>query len=572
MQLSNLMCKRKYTCALFLILILATGNSVRSTIGSVEVTGDSHKIQEKLIWSEASFASIPFVDEHYGYADGIIDPKEYAYNYTDSSTGITAYFEHNGTILFIGLSAVTSGWIGCGWKNYTDTFDNSGLNRSDLIYGYAPSTTLVSYSRISSTDFATVHYVVTLRNGTLIEEGNYPDDASTTSIEELPALQQYKNEILGMRIGEVRHFIIPAEFAFNQPDHPLYSEDLEYVITLNRINDNFDNPTDVSQIVYSDRHSNDTLQSFPDTDQTRIVVANASDDGTTTQVEYFIKMDSNDINDIQLFNSTDTEFPFVFMHQITEDFNDIPTQHSDWASPLVVMLPQNTAPNLNVENPQDDGEIEGIVTIQVNITDNTFVRSAHYQVDDEEWRLLRRNFQTGLWESSFNTTSYDLGSYELSFQTTDPSNVTSSYYMSITIVDHTEPYLDSPQDIEIIGAPSGQNITWHPSDIRPDSYEILMNGSQIESGEWNGSIIIVDLNHLDQGFYNFTVLVNDTVGNLAIDSVLVTVSFGTLSPFEIENYLPLIGVVVAAGFFAYAGIFVYKSRRQRSKYATWETQ
>ena len=84
--------------------------------------------------------SIPFADRHYGAADGIIDPQEYAYNFEDPETGITAYMEHNGTTLFLGLEAPTSGWIGVGWQNYTDSFTTAGLNNSDLIYGYAPGT------------------------------------------------------------------------------------------------------------------------------------------------------------------------------------------------------------------------------------------------------------------------------------------------------------------------------------------------------------------------------------------------------------------------------------------------
>ena len=57
----------------------------------------------------SNILSVSFVDRHYGAADGIIDPEEYASNFTDSVTGITAYMEHNGTILYLGLEAPTSG-------------------------------------------------------------------------------------------------------------------------------------------------------------------------------------------------------------------------------------------------------------------------------------------------------------------------------------------------------------------------------------------------------------------------------------------------------------------------------
>jgi hypothetical protein len=71
--------------------------------------------------------SIPYVDAHYGFADGIIDPTEYAAQYTDPITGVEVYLEHNSSILYVGLSASTNGWIGFGWKNYTDSFSIDGL-------------------------------------------------------------------------------------------------------------------------------------------------------------------------------------------------------------------------------------------------------------------------------------------------------------------------------------------------------------------------------------------------------------------------------------------------------------
>ncbi|MHA1959242.1 MAG: hypothetical protein ACW99U_03385, partial [Candidatus Thorarchaeota archaeon] len=52
---------------------------------------------------------IAYVDNHYGSADGIIDPKEYASSYTDPTTGVTVYLEHNSTLVYVGLSSTTRG-------------------------------------------------------------------------------------------------------------------------------------------------------------------------------------------------------------------------------------------------------------------------------------------------------------------------------------------------------------------------------------------------------------------------------------------------------------------------------
>jgi hypothetical protein len=62
--------------------------------------------------------SIPYVDDNYGIIDGIIDPTEYSFTYTDPVTGVNAYFEHNSTVLYLGLEA-TEHQDGLAWHGRT---------------------------------------------------------------------------------------------------------------------------------------------------------------------------------------------------------------------------------------------------------------------------------------------------------------------------------------------------------------------------------------------------------------------------------------------------------------------
>ncbi|MCK5239805.1 MAG: FKBP-type peptidyl-prolyl cis-trans isomerase, partial [Candidatus Thorarchaeota archaeon] len=325
-----------------LLLTLLLSSSVMAII-PVDSTWDSGLtapgLQNQPQVSESLLnLSIPYVDNHYGSPDGIIDPKEYAFNYTDPVTGITVYLEKNSTVLFLGLDAETTGWIGFGWKNYSDNFLSEGLNNSDLIYGYTPGTIYDNVERVGPDDVVTVHYVLSVRNGTFVEEGNVPNDESTTPIASENLLQAYKDEVIGMRIGEVRHFIIPAENAYNDPTHPFYGFDLEYVITLSRINSNYINPGDRSGIVYSDEHGISTFQHQPDANQSRILLADGSDNGVTTRLEYFIQMNSTDIDDISLLNATGISYPLMLMYGNTEDIFDLPVQHSEWETPPMMTL------------------------------------------------------------------------------------------------------------------------------------------------------------------------------------------------------------------------------------------
>ncbi len=382
--------------------------------------------------------TIPYVDAHYGHADGIIDAEEYSSSYTDPATGITVYLEHNSTVLYVGLEAATSGWIGFGWKNYTDDYRSEGLNNSDLIYGYAPGTPHGTIDRVTASDVITVHYILTLRNGTLIEEGNYPDDDETTPIGEMSLLQDYKDATIGMRIGETKHFIIPAVDAYNQPGHQLYGEDLEYVITVTRINNNFINPADSSNIIYSDEYGMSVFQHLPDADQSRVLAADGSDDGTITQLEYFILMNSTDSEDIPLLPDTDITYPFMLLLGNSEDITDLPAQHSEWTNPLQGSFDQNAEPSIVFNSPEENVTLGYVVEISLNLTDDSYVRTAFYKMDDKNWTQLSYDFKTDLWETSVDLSEYEEGLHTIWVNATDPSNLTATVSLDF-IVDR--PYL-----------------------------------------------------------------------------------------------------------------------------------
>ena len=370
--------------------------------------------------------SIPYVDNHYGSADGIIDPWEYAYSYTDPVTGVTAYVEHNGTIMYIGLEAMTSGWIGVAWQNYTDDFSQAGLNNSDVIVGYAPDETHPEdYWRVQPTDAVTVHYVLSRRDGSFLQEADFPDLTSTDSVEDLPALQGYKDALIGMRLGEIRHFVIPAEEAYTTPGHELYGVDLIYDIELTRISRESivrtANPTDQSDITYSDEYGTGTFQHLPDMDQSRIIQADGVDNGTYTQLEYAILLNSTDVDDIQLFNNTDIQFPFVFMFGASEELNGLPVQHTYWTEPALVDFVPNKPPTMVIESPEPDETVEWVAALKLNATDD-FVQTAVYKIDDEDsWTNLTYNFESKFWEANADMSSFDDGIHTITFNASDPS-------------------------------------------------------------------------------------------------------------------------------------------------------
>ena len=463
-----------------------------------EYLAQSEDFGSSLAESEANL-SIPYVDNHYGSADGIIDPREYAFSYTDPVTKVIAHLEHNGTVMYIGLESLTPGWIGFAWQNYTDGFSSAGLNNSDVIVGYVPGVThSPDYWRVLPTDAVTVHYILSLRDGSEIQESDFPDIASTEPVQDLPALQMYKDAIIGMRIGEVRHFVIPAEEAYTQPTHELYGKDLIYEITLTRIFregvDRVINPADQSDIVYSDEYGTSTFQHLPDLNQSRILQADGSDNGTYTQLEYAIFLNSTDVNDISLFNSTDIQFPFVFMFGINEELNGLPVQHTYWTEPAMVNLVPNAPPTMIVESPEQDEVIEWVAILKLNATDD-FVQTAVYKIDDDDnWGNLTYNFQSQLWEANVDMSIYDEGPHTITFNASDPSGVFALATVDIEVNPPYVPLLGMRVDVVrsfVTSENFGSRIV--------DRYTVVNNGSGLINsidiflpGRFSGNFLSMD--------------------------------------------------------------------------------
>ncbi|TFH00844.1 MAG: hypothetical protein E4H14_19235, partial [Candidatus Thorarchaeota archaeon] len=136
------------------------------------------------------------------------------------------------------------------------------------------------------------------------------------------------------------------------------------------------------------------------------------------------------------------------------------------------------------------------------------------------------------WNGSSITVEVDglsYGLYNYTLVVTDMVGQTAIDEVLVTVVDGTIPAIDSPADFQYDEFSTGHSITWHPSDLHPQSYVIYMDGSPVKSGVWNSSSesITVSVDGLDIGVYKYTLLVADIVGYGTSDEVLVTVVDGT---------------------------------------------
>lgn len=117
-----------------------------------------------------------------------------------------------------------------------------------------------------------------------------------------------------------------------------------------------------------------------------------------------------------------------------------------------------------------------------------------------------------------------LGTYIYTILVEDVIQYSASDIVVVSVVDTTLPMLDYPDDIEYQAGSSGYQIVWISFDLSPRIYQIFRNSELIESGTWNQTSISVDINNLEPGVYNYTLVVADHSGNAASDTVMVTVT------------------------------------------------
>jgi hypothetical protein len=133
----------------------------------------------------------------------------------------------------------------------------------------------------------------------------------------------------------------------------------------------------------------------------------------------------------------------------------------------------------------------------------------------------------GPWEGApidISVDDFEPGVHEVKLTLYDTLGFSESDVVIVTVVDTTPPDINSPADVEFEEATTGNSVEWTCYDLYPDTYSVYVNSSIDISAAWAGGNIEIILDGLEEGFYNLTLVVEDTSGNSASDTVLVTVT------------------------------------------------
>ncbi len=142
--------------------------------------------------------------------------------------------------------------------------------------------------------------------------------------------------------------------------------------------------------------------------------------------------------------------------------------------------------------------------------------------------------ENSVWDGSditYSLEGWTPGFYNLTMAVYDENSNSAIDSVYINVTDFTAPEISSPLDIHYLVGSTGNEISWTPTDLYPDKYQISRNNVTLEQGSWStsGQVFSVVVDDLSEGTYQYVLKVTDTSGNSAEDVVVVSVSLTTTS-------------------------------------------
>ena len=184
------------------------------------------------------------------------------------------------------------------------------------------------------------------------------------------------------------------------------------------------------------------------------------------------------------------------------------------------------APTLTITDPVNNTNQEGLLTITATAADAG--SGVEYVTFNPDGGGAISDYSAP-YQQNWNLDDEALGLHFVRVTVRDNVGleVTKTHYF--TVVDTIAPVLDSPADVAYTVGSTGNVIDWNPTDLRPNSYEVFVDGVSTYSGSWNltSEHIVINVDGNSVGSYNYTCVVHDEAGNSATDTVFVNVQAST---------------------------------------------
>ncbi|MHA1944161.1 MAG: hypothetical protein ACW96M_07185, partial [Candidatus Thorarchaeota archaeon] len=121
--------------------------------------------------------------------------------------------------------------------------------------------------------------------------------------------------------------------------------------------------------------------------------------------------------------------------------------------------------------------------------------------------------------------NFVIGEYEIKLIAVDHNSNFAEDILNFRLYENITPIIEGPDSVEYTYSETGHTLSWNISDDYPNMYEILRNEEDFAEGiiDADDPVILISVDDLAVGVHNFTLYANDTSGNTATHSVLVTV-------------------------------------------------
>ncbi|TFF67980.1 hypothetical protein EU520_01060 [Candidatus Thorarchaeota archaeon] len=136
-----------------------------------------------------------------------------------------------------------------------------------------------------------------------------------------------------------------------------------------------------------------------------------------------------------------------------------------------------------------------------------------------------------------------------------------AYNVNVPTGDTSSPLIEAVEDVVVYDNVPSVSVTWNATDETPWSYLILLNGTEVESGYWNGSDITYVLATNKTGSWNVTLILEDLMGNTASSCVLVDIKPFMAAIFE--SPLFVIALISATGLITVLLLLGYRRMRKK---------
>ncbi|MFW9921123.1 MAG: nitrous oxide reductase family maturation protein NosD, partial [Candidatus Thorarchaeota archaeon] len=179
-------------------------------------------------------------------------------------------------------------------------------------------------------------------------------------------------------------------------------------------------------------------------------------------------------------------------------------------------------------------------------------------------------FDTGSWDSgilSLDVDDIDEGEHVLVLTIYDVDGNSASDTVLVRVIDdNVNPTIVDPDDIIYTEGTTGNNIVWDAEDAYPASFEVRYNNTVLYSGSWGGARIIVNVDGLTPGIYEYELRVYDMSNNMATSTVNVTVIpvVPVEPPLIIDWFLVAVIGAVIGGAIVVIVIVYYMRKRTAS--------